>query len=132
MSEGRSGLPSPCPLGCLEGSPGTAVADCSVAPGPTLAALPVELELFSPVCISEKALLRLLSPPGVVQELKFEENNASPQSTATSSSSCRYSTTCHRLRRDPAMADRPRVCPLLGPAMMSARHWVLSAPVRAR
>ncbi|KAM6232282.1 uncharacterized protein M6G45_014919, partial [Spheniscus humboldti] len=43
--------------------------------GPTLATLPAESELFSPARASEKALLRLLSCPGVVQELKFDENN---------------------------------------------------------
>ncbi|KAM7080762.1 LOW QUALITY PROTEIN: metal transporter CNNM3-like [Ciconia maguari] len=41
----------------------------------TLAALPAELELFSTALISEKALLRLLSHPGIIQELKFDKNN---------------------------------------------------------
>lgn len=57
-----------------------------------------ELELFSPARGSKKALLHLLCHPSVIQELKFDKNNASPWSTtctaatvpsATSSSPCR-------------------------------------------
>ncbi|XP_074899744.1 metal transporter CNNM4-like [Buteo buteo] len=73
----------------LRKADGAAAAKLSTQLPLTAQRFPVrELELFSPVRISEKALLRLLSPPGVIQELKFE-NNTSSQSTATSSSSCR-------------------------------------------
>ncbi|KAK4808345.1 hypothetical protein QYF61_024224 [Mycteria americana] len=77
----------------------------------------LELELFSTALISEKALLHLPSHPGIIQELKFDENNRfAPEQYLY----CRH----HPLGLF--------ILILQGPAATSARRWVLSPPVRTR